>query len=185
MMRSALDDLYSHEKIAAYHTLSDSAKYTYWYFRITDYLEGDFRPGNQDQTDALLELRDSLSYRLYSDTAVRDAFKTNFLNDWIADNTVLLDVHLIRAGDLLSDPEAESDIAGKYAPDFPDLGGNNCVCNIGSGYACKKLVVNTTFPYSTYWVYGACSVGTVCTTVTYGCGFWALWSCNGNLCTYS
>ena len=64
----------------------------------------------------------------------------------------------------------------------------NCLCNIGSAYTCKKKEITVGTTGITYKLtYGSCSYSKsngVCDRDDYGCGYMALWSCNGNTCTF-
>ncbi len=178
----------------AFSNLSHSEKAKFWRYHISKEL----KQLNTKQKELVKEI----FLKTTSDVFVNNSnenvvFKTIIVPQWLKKaETVfgkqkIVDMFYFIEGmheTVVYASNSNSEIAPVASPLY-DESAPNCLCNIGSSFTCLKRSESIGFPsgITITNTYGSCTYtynNYICNYDSYGCGFMALWSCNGNQCTY-
>ena len=176
----------------AYSELAVPEKAEFWKYNLRKKMEG----LTAAEKKLVSEIYHQLSPDVYQDDSKENVdMKTLIIPNWLAKAESIFPKS--KLWDLFYFMEKEKTINVNpltYVLDqapvssFYNESAPNCLCNIGSGYTCKKREISVGLTgISIKDTYGSCSYSSnngVCDRDDFGCGYMALWSCNGNTCSY-
>lgn len=171
--------------VQMYNLLSKDARFKMWNDHLVKARQQFLSAGQKSKVVLVDDALANLASNVFAEQS-RDAeiFSNYFIPTWSAKaKKVFTDKEIY---DLVFDPAADP-IGTLVAP--PDIGGGDqtppsCFCHAGeSGFSCRKITVN--FPTGVTIVNGICeNSSVVCNPSSTGCGWFWIYSCNGNHCNF-